>query len=96
MNGIDISRSLSSYFLNSNLRCNGFLPNQELDLTMIPFLPFFLIHVWYFPNSNQLIGLDKKIKKPSYLIQLLCLIFFFLSIKISLEDTFYDFIYFKF
>ena len=96
MNGIDISRSLSSYFLNSNLRCNGFLPNQELDLTMIPFLPFFLIHVWYFPNSNQLIGLDKKIKKPSYLIQLLCLIFFFLSIKISLEDTFYDFIFFKF
>lgn len=96
MNGIDISRSLGSYFLNLNIRCNGFLPNQELDITIIPFLPLFLIHVWYLPNSNQLICLNKKINEPSYPIQLLCLIFFFISIKISFEDTFYDFIYFKF
>jgi D-alanyl-lipoteichoic acid acyltransferase DltB (MBOAT superfamily) len=96
MNGIDISRSFSSYFSNSNVRCDGFLPNHTLDLTIIPFLPFFLIHVWYLPNSNQLIGLDKKIREPSNIIQLLCLIYFFISIKISFEDTFYDFIYFKF
>jgi alginate O-acetyltransferase complex protein AlgI len=96
MNGIDISHSFSSYFSNSNVRCDGFLPNHTLDLTIIPFLPFFLIHVWYLPNSNQLIGLDKKIREPSNIIQLLCLIYFFISIKISFEDTFYDFIYFKF
>jgi alginate O-acetyltransferase complex protein AlgI len=96
MNGIDISRSLSSYFFYSEVRCNGFLPNKEIDLTILPFLPLFLIHVWYLPNSNHFIGLGKQVKKPSYLIQFFCLIIFFISIKISLEETFYDFIYFKF
>lgn len=96
MNGLDVTRSLNTYFINSDIRCNGFLPNRELDLTIIPFLPLFLIHVWYLPNSNHFIGYNQQIKKPSNLIQVFCLVIFFISIKISLEETLYEFIYFKF
>ena len=96
MNGLDITRYFSTYFINENIRCNGFLPNSELDLTILPFLPLFLIHVWYLPNSNHFVGLNKKIKKPSFLIQLFCLIIFFISLKISFEETLYEFIYFNF
>ena len=96
MNGLDLTRSFSTYFIHANIRCNGFLPNSELDITALPFLPLFLIHVWYLPNSNHFAGLNKKIKKPSFLIQLFCLIIFFVSLKISLEETLYEFIYFNF
>ena len=96
MNGLDLTRSFSTYFIHANIRCNGFLPNSELDITALPFLPLFLIHVWYLPNSNHFTGLNKKIKKPSFLIQLFCLIIFFVSLKISLEETLYEFIYFNF
>ena len=96
MNGLDITRSFSTYFINENIRCNGFLPNSEIDLTVLPFLPLFLIHIWYLPNSNHLIGLKNNIKKPSYILQFFCLIIFFISLKISLEETLYEFIYFNF
>jgi alginate O-acetyltransferase complex protein AlgI len=96
MNGFDIGRSMEQITFGSQIRHQGFLPNQELDITLIPFIPVLLSIVWFVPNSNIFIYKDKYLERISTAKLIVCLVMFFLSVKLALENTSYEFIYFKF
>jgi len=96
LNGFDLSRSMEQITFGSHIRHQGFLPNQELDITLIPFIPVLLSIVWFLPNSNIFIHEDKYSERISTAKLIACLIMFFLSVKLALENTSYEFIYFKF
>ena len=100
LNGIDLGRSFIFLENFSLFKFNGFLPNKELDITLIPILPLFLIIVFYSPNLNEIFKINnfksEKIEPPSKLILFISGILFFFSIKISVENTIYEFLYFQF
>lgn len=96
LNGFDLSRSMEQITFGSLIRHQGFLPNQELDITLIPFIPVLLSIVWFVPNSNIFIHENKYSERISTAKVIVCLIMFFLSVKLALENTSYEFIYFKF
>ena len=99
LSGFDLSRSLKIINETEIIRFNGFLPNQELDITLLPMIPILLLIVWVMPNSNQILKLNPtkfSSKIPSKILLLVCGILFFFSIKISLENTVHEFLYFQF
>ena len=98
-NGIDLSRSLESSWISELMRFEGFLPSQELDITLLPVIPIMLLVILFMPNTNQLFKLNPSKSFsviPSKLLLFISGILFFFSIKIALEDTVYEFLYFQF
>ena len=98
-NGIDLSRSLESTWISELMRFEGFLPSQELDITLLPVIPIMLLVILFMPNTNQLFKLNPSkffSVIPSKLLLFISGILFFFSIKIALEDTVYEFLYFQF
>lgn len=99
-NGLDLSRSLADSLQSEFFKFNGFLPNKIIDITLLPLLPLFFIIVWFFPNTLELLKVDinnrLKIQMPSSRIIFLAGAMLFFSIKMSFEQTTYEFLYFRF
>ena len=74
MNGFDISRSMEQITFGSQIRHQGFLPNQELDITLIPLIPFLLLIIWFAPNSNTFIHVNKYSGRMSTPKVIICLV----------------------
>ena len=88
MNGFDIGRSMEQITFGSHIRHQGFLPNQELDITLIPFIPLLLSIVWFLPNSNIFIHEDKYSERISTAKLIACLIMFFFISQVSTRKYF--------
>ncbi|MBT5717801.1 MAG: MBOAT family protein [Opitutae bacterium] len=99
-NGFDLSRSLAESLPSEFFKFNGFLPNKIIDITILPLLPFFFIIVWCFPNTMELLKVNVnpslKLQMPSSKIIFLAGAMLFFSIKMSFEQTTYEFLYFRF
>jgi D-alanyl-lipoteichoic acid acyltransferase DltB (MBOAT superfamily) len=100
LNGLDLPRFLAGSIGLDYFNFNGGLPNQIVDITLIPLFTLCLFSVLRAPNTIQILKIGNKISPnivlPSPKIIFVSGFLFFFSIKSSFESLSYDFLYFRF
>jgi len=100
LNGFDLPRFLGSYTNVDYLRFHGGLPNQVVNIELIPLYIICVILVLLVPNTLQILKIDTNgnsfITLPSPKVTFIAGVLLFFSVKTSFETLSYEFLYFRF